>query len=137
MQNAIRWSLFAAVLVVLPACSKAGSGQSPAGSKEAAAPVISAETRKEAEEIFSTRCMTCHGATGKGDGPASAGLTPRPRNFQDAAWQKSVADEHIEKIIQYGGAAVNKSAAMPSNPDLVAKPATVTALRAHVRQLAR
>ena len=68
---------------------------------------------------------------------AAAALTPRPRNFHDATWQTSVTDEHIEKIIQYGGAAVNKSAAMPSNPDLVVKPATVTALRAHVRQLAR
>jgi mono/diheme cytochrome c family protein len=81
--------------------------------------------------------VTCHGPNGAGDGPASAGLVPPPRNFQDAAWQKSVTDEHIEKIVQYGGAAVNKSPAMPANPDLMSKPAVVAALRAHVRALAK
>ena len=104
---------------------------------KSAGPQISAEARAEATEIFSSRCSVCHGQGGAGDGPASAGLVPKPRNFSDKAWQASVTDEHREKIIQDGGAAVNKSAAMPSNPDLVAKPATVTALRAHVRQLGR
>ena len=65
-----------------------------------------------------------------------AGLMPKPRNFQDAAWQKSVSDEHIEQIVQYGGAAVGKSPAMPANPDLTSKPEVVAALRAHVRALA-
>ena len=91
----------------------------------------------EAEKIFSERCVTCHGASGGGDGPASAGLVPKPRNFQDSAWQKSVSDEYIEQIVQYGGAAVGKSPAMPANPDLMSKPAVVAALRAHVRSLAK
>ena len=46
-------------------------------------------------------------------------------------------DEYIEQIVQYGGAAVGKSAAMPANPDLMSKPAVVAALRAHVRALAK
>jgi len=96
-----------------------------------------ATAQAEAEKIFSERCVTCHGANGAGDGPASAGLVPKPRNFQDSAWQKSVTDEHIETIIQYGGAAVQKSPAMPANPDLMSKPAVVAALRAHVRSLAK
>ncbi len=96
-----------------------------------------AAARAEAEEIFATRCVTCHGPLGAGDGPASAGLTPHPRNFTDPAWQGSVTDEHIEKIIQYGGAAVGRSPAMPGNPDLASRPAVVAALRAHVRSLAK
>lgn len=115
-------------------CAALGQG---ACNTKSAGPPISAEARAEATELFSSRCSVCHGPGGAGDGPASAGLVPKPRNFGDRAWQASVTDEHIEKIIQYGGAAVNKSAAMPSNPDLVVKPATVTALRAHVRQLGR
>jgi len=91
----------------------------------------------EAEKIFSERCVTCHGARGGGDGPASAGLVPKPRNFQDSAWQKTVSDEYIEQIVQYGGSAVGKSPAMPANPDLMSKPAVVAALRAHVRALAK
>jgi mono/diheme cytochrome c family protein len=94
-----------------------------------------ASARAEAEKIFNERCVTCHGPSGAGDGPASAGLVPKPRNFQDAAWQQSVTDAHIEQIIQYGGAAVARSPAMPANPDLMSKPAVVAALRAHVRAL--
>jgi len=97
----------------------------------AAAP--SEAAKKEAQEIYVGRCTPCHGAKGAGDGAASAGLTPKPRNFSDAAWQKSVTDEYIDKIIKYGGAAVGKSPAMPGNPDLNAKPQVVTALREIVR----
>lgn len=89
----------------------------------------------KAQEIFSTRCATCHGPEGAGNGPASAGLTPPPRNFRDAAWQDSVQDEYIAKIVSYGGAAVGKSPAMPGNPDLIAQQQVLTALVARVRSL--
>lgn len=94
-----------------------------------------ADAAAEAKEIFSTRCSTCHGPQGKGDGPAGAALNPKPRNLGDAAWQKSVTDEHIEKIIVGGGTAVGKSAMMPPNPDLASKPDVVKALAAQIRGL--
>jgi len=31
--------------------------------------------------IFKTNCVTCHGETGKGDGPVGAALNPPPRDF--------------------------------------------------------
>ena len=74
---------------------------------------------------------------GAGDGPGSVSLTPAPRDFRDPAWQASVSDEHIEKIILYGGIAVGRSPMMPGNPDLTAKPQVVSALVRHVRGLAR
>ena len=108
----------------------------PAPAPAAAVPAaVAASAQAEAEKIFSERCVTCHGANGAGDGPASAGLVPKPRNFQDPAWQASVSDEHIEQIVQYGGAAVGKAATMPANPDLMSKPDVVAALRAYVRAL--
>jgi mono/diheme cytochrome c family protein len=103
----------------------------------AAAPAAAADVSAQAKKIFTERCVTCHGPAGAGDGPASAGLAPPPRNFQDPAWQRSVTDAHIEQIIQYGGAAVGKSAAMPPNPDLTSQPEVVAALRAYVRGLAK
>jgi mono/diheme cytochrome c family protein len=112
-----------------PAAPAAAPAPAPAGDLAAA--------QAEAEKIFSERCVTCHGASGGGDGPASAGLVPKPRNFQERAWQESVSDEYIEQILQYGGAAVGRSPAMPANPDLMSKPAVVAALRAHVRALAK
>lgn len=94
-----------------------------------------AAAKAEARTVFDTRCVACHGAGGKGDGPASAGLDPKPRDLSDAEWQSSVTDEHIEKIIMYGGGAVGKSPAMPANPDLSSKEEVVKALREIVRNL--
>jgi mono/diheme cytochrome c family protein len=123
-----------------PATSSATATPEPAAAPAAPAatpPHASAvDARAEAEQVFATRCATCHGNAGAGDGPASAGLTPPPRDFQDPAWQASVSDDHIRQIIQYGGAAVGRSPAMPANPDLTGKPEVVEALRAHVRSLA-
>lgn len=93
--------------------------------------------QQEAKQIFETRCTACHGPEGRGDGLASKGLTPPPRDFHNAEWQKSVTDAHIEQIIQFGGAAVGKSPAMPSNPDLMSKPAVVAALRERLRGFGR
>lgn len=95
----------------------------------------SSDPTAEAEQLFATRCTVCHGPLGKGDGPGSLGLDPKPRNFADARWQSEVSDGYIEKIVVYGGLAVGKSAAMPPNPDLSSKPAVVAALRAYVRSL--
>ena len=89
----------------------------------------------EAKQIFGSRCFTCHGAEGAGDGPGSAALNPKPRDFRDAAWQDSVSDDHIANIVKFGGAAVGKSPTMPGNPDLMSKPEVVAALVAHVRSL--
>ena len=121
-----------------PAAPAATPVAAPASPPEPtpAAGAVSATARKEAEQIFSTRCFTCHGVSGAGNGPASAGLVPKPRNFMDPQWQKSVTDAHIEQIVLYGGAAVGRSPTMPGNPDLASKPEVVIALREYVRGLA-
>lgn len=100
-----------------------------------AEPVAAKDPTVEAQEIFQTRCVTCHGATGKGDGPGSAALNPKPRDYTSADWQKSVTDDHIKKIILEGGPAVGLSALMPPNPDLSSKPEVVDALVLVVRNL--
>ena len=87
----------------------------------------------EADTVFSQRCSVCHGMTGKGDGAGAAGLPVKPRDYSDAAWQKSVDDAYIAKVIVEGGAAVGKSPLMVANADLKDKPAVVAALVAKVR----
>jgi mono/diheme cytochrome c family protein len=116
----------------------AAQATAPGGAASAAVPATETAdaAHEQAENIFETRCVSCHGEQGEGNGPASAGLQPPPRNFKDPAWQASVTDDHIEQIIQYGGAAVGRSLAMPANPDLTSKPEVVAALREHVRDLA-
>jgi len=40
-----------------------------------------------ASSLFESNCSACHGATGEGNGPVGAQLSPRPTNFRDGAWQ--------------------------------------------------
>lgn len=109
------------------------SGQSESNSSSEVA--ISPEARKDAGQIFASRCAVCHGAQGRGNGAGAARLSPKPTNFTDPSWQKSVTDDQIEKVIVYGGAAAGKSPAMPANPDLQSDPAVVAALREMIRQM--
>ena len=103
----------------------------------AATEVPAADPTAEAAEIYESRCTVCHGKTGKGDGDGSAALDPKPRDFTLAEWQESVTDDHIQKIVVYGGAGVGKSPTMPANPDLDAKPEVVKELVVYVRNLAK
>ena len=112
--------------------SAAACGGKDAGGGGSALP---AEAIAKAQEIYVQRCTPCHGDKGHGDGSASATLNPRPRNFSDPAWQKSVDDGHIMKIIKMGGMAVGKSAAMPANPD-IKDPDIIAALKDRVRSFA-
>ncbi|MBK7670533.1 MAG: c-type cytochrome [bacterium] len=132
----------AALIVAAAALSALGAGCNGGGDKGATGTAnsngakkvsITGADRKEAHEMFNTRCAACHGQFGRGDGPGAAGLNPKPRNYADAAWQSTVTDEEIEKAIVYGGAAVGKSPQMVANPDLQAKPGVVAALREKVR----
>jgi mono/diheme cytochrome c family protein len=119
--------------------SPAGSGSSGSDKVESASPATSdaASDQATAEKIFETRCATCHGKEGLGDGPGATALNPKPRNFHDLEWQKATSDSTIETAIVYGGAAVGRSAAMVPNPDLQAKPGVVKALRAKVRSFGK
>jgi mono/diheme cytochrome c family protein len=50
-----------------------------------------AENIKAAEKgkvVFQTYCVTCHGDKGKGNGPSSAGLNPKPKDLTLKQTQK-------------------------------------------------
>ena len=112
-----------------PKAAEPAPAPTPAPAEPAGDPVA------EAKEIYSSRCTVCHGAGGKGDGDGSAALDPKPRDFTSADWQKEVTDDHLTKIIVYGGAAVGKAPTMPANPDLDAKPEVVAELVKFIRAL--
>ena len=113
------------------------AGEQPAAQPAAAAAEPSPEAMAEAKKTFDSVCVTCHGASGHGDGPASAGFPVKPRSFADAEWQKSVTDEHIAKVIVQGGPAVGKSPLMPGNPQLADKPEQVNALVKMIRDFGK
>lgn len=68
--------------------------------------------------LYASRCSTCHGPLGRGDGVGGQGLEPRPRDFADAEWQASVSDARIAQAIREGGAGLGLSPAMPPQLDL-------------------
>lgn len=58
-------------------------------SKFANAWVASPELVAKGKELYAAQCATCHGAEGKGNGVAAAGLNPKPRNFAAAEGWKN------------------------------------------------
>ena len=54
------------------------------------------------KEIFTKACASCHGTSGKGDGPASAGLAQKPADFTDPAHSKFYSDQGRIYIIKKG-----------------------------------
>lgn len=61
------------------------------------------------------QCILCHGATGKGDGPASHmhGTHP-PRNFTDCAFQKEREDGELFWVIKNGSPNTGMKSLIPS-----------------------
>jgi mono/diheme cytochrome c family protein len=66
--------------------------------------------------VFLQNCVVCHGPEGKGDGPAAAGLNPKPANFTEAARQASTEEKQL-KVVTNGGAAAKLSPMMPGFGD--------------------
>jgi mono/diheme cytochrome c family protein len=61
--------------------------------------------------VFQQNCVVCHGATGKGDGAAAAGLNPKPANFSE---RLASTEEKQLKVVTNGGAAAKLSPMMPA-----------------------
>ncbi len=114
----------AVTLMTAVGCSKKKETGKAAGS---AAPAVTpaaaggGDSPADAKKYYQQKCVVCHGEGGKGDGPGAAALNPKPKDLSDPAWQGSVDDAHIKKVILGGGAAVGKSLIMPANPDLKGK----------------
>ena len=63
---------------------------------------------------YHTYCVSCHGISGKGDGPATTSLNPKPRDITNGDHMNTLSDKYIFDIIKGGGASVKKSPLMPA-----------------------
>ncbi len=68
------------------------------------------------KDIYAKECKSCHGSTGKGDGPVGKLINPKPTDF--AVSLKGKSDAWIAKAIKGGGPAVGESDVMPGYGDL-------------------
>jgi high-affinity iron transporter len=74
---------------------------------------------------FEANCASCHGSTGKGDGPVGAALQPPPRDFSEGDFKfdgdsngKPGEDADLEAVISQGAAAFGGSPLMAPWPTL-------------------
>jgi mono/diheme cytochrome c family protein len=54
------------------------------------------------KKVFETYCVTCHGTSGKGDGPAGKALNPPPRDFTSVKVMAGFTDDQLKEIIKNG-----------------------------------
>ncbi len=66
----------------------------------------------DAKATFNSVCAACHGKDGRGNGPAAAGMNPKPADFNSPAFWKAAPDSVLFKAIKDGGASVGKSPLM-------------------------
>lgn len=69
--------------------------------------------------LFEQYCATCHGTTGRGDGPAAQGLTPAPTNLSATIRGRFGGDAFLNWTISEGGTPVNS--AMPPFKEVLSK----------------
>ena len=128
----------AAALAVAVGCASEEPASKPAGPGAGAASGSSAPAEgtpalvQQGEKLYTANCISCHGESGKGDGPAAAVLKPPPRDHTDRAYMSTLSDKDIADIIKMGGAIRGKPL-MPSHPQF--KEQELNALVAYVRSL--
>lgn len=76
-----------------------------------AAPACLAADGRQLYEVY---CTQCHGVSGDGNGVNAAQLSVQPRSHIDREEMSARTDEELFRVIQEGGAAINKSVLMPA-----------------------
>jgi len=71
----------------------------------------------DGEDLWLDYCVSCHGETGKGDGPAAVSLKTKPANLADCEKMGTISDETLTKVISEGGSANDLSDDMASFSD--------------------
>lgn len=84
--------------------------------------------------IYALNCASCHGAEGRGDGPAGVALVPPPTNHVDGGYMNALSNEHLYKVVAEGGPAVGKSVSMAPWGAVLGE-AKVWDVIAHMRQI--
>ena len=91
---------------------------------------------KAGKAKYDQLCVGCHGATGKGDGPAAVSLNPKPQDHTNGKYMNTLSDKYLFDIIKSGGPSAGKSPLMPPWASTL-KDQEISDLIAYIRSLAR
>jgi mono/diheme cytochrome c family protein len=64
--------------------------------------VSSDQLVEHGQKVYVNNCASCHGPVGAGDGPAAAGLNPKPRNLVAGDWKWGGDAIGLFKTLQNG-----------------------------------
>ena len=87
-------------------------------------------------QLYAKWCASCHGTTGKGDGPNAANLPVKPAVHSSGEAMSARPDDSLFDTIASGGAVMNRSPRMPPFGGTLS-PAEIRALVRHIRTLCR
>ena len=90
---------------------------------------------KAGKAKYDSLCGGCHGASGKGDGPAAAALKPKPQDHTNGKHMNGLTDKALFDIVKVGGVGVKKSPLMPAWGSQL-KEKQIREVISHVRSLA-
>ena len=95
-------------MVAIGAAALTAIVRQPLGA-QAQPPAVAATGAAHGKAIYDAHCVECHGASGRGDGPASPLLTPRPRDFTAGKFEIRTTetgsvptDEDLARTIRQG-----------------------------------
>jgi mono/diheme cytochrome c family protein len=54
------------------------------------------------QSLYDAKCQICHGADGRGDGPAAAALNPKPADFTNPSFWQNNAVAKISRTVTKG-----------------------------------
>jgi mono/diheme cytochrome c family protein len=103
----------------------AESGNRPAG-----------QTTPDAAALYVRLCASCHGTSGKGDGPNASNLPVKPAVHSSGDAMSARPDDSLFDTIASGGAVMNRSPRMPAFGATLSA-AEIRALVRHIRTLCR
>ncbi len=62
----------------------------------------SRQAATDSEELYRNYCAVCHGAEGRGDGPAASSFDPPPPDLTDAERMQQLTDERLLEVLSNG-----------------------------------
>jgi mono/diheme cytochrome c family protein len=119
-----------------PASANTAAGDPVLSADAGLRPQPALDTGRRPALLYRMLCTQCHGLEGNGKGINAQYLSVEPRNHRDYETMRKLSDEHLFRVIRYGGTAVGKSALMPAWGGVLQED-EITALVAYLRELSQ